>query len=364
MKTGSHFPVLTMERIMEFQIVSDVLKKYEGNSEHVVIPEGIREIDDYAFYGAHAMKTLTIPSTVKEIGANAFYDCASLKEAVLPDSLLFLGSAAFARCSELKRVWLPDSLTSLSRILFFGCEKLEEIRLPVNLTKIGRACFQNCMRLNVIVLPKTLKILEDSVFDGCRNLEAVFFPEKLEEIGNNVFFGCENLAELRIPENIRSVGSGAFETKGRLSLEMPSGFVLKPAMLDAKWNMYWNEGSVKNEKRYLLHDSYIPSLRINEFKPYARTVLAVNYLETYRHHIDEYEKWIAENTDLLIDMIVDSKRFSALNRALTEGIISSEEIEPYLSMITDRDEKAKLLEIRRNAKKDDDLLGLDLDDLF
>ena len=73
---------------MPFEISHDVLKKYEGNETRVIIPEGIREIADYAFYGAHAMEYISIPSSVKEIGTNAFYDCASLKEAVLPDFLL------------------------------------------------------------------------------------------------------------------------------------------------------------------------------------------------------------------------------------------------------------------------------------
>lgn len=351
---------------MPFEISHDVLKKYEGNETRVIIPEGIREIADYAFYGAHAMEYISIPSSVKEIGTNAFYDCASLKEAVLPDSLFYLGSAAFGRCFDLKRVWLPDSLTSLPRIAFFQCERLEQIRLPETITRIGRACFEKCRSLHVIVLPETLRILEDNVFDECTQLEAVFLPENLEEIGNNVFIGCENLAEITLGKNVRKIGTGAFETGGSLKLNVPEETEIRPQMLDNRWNMDWRTDTPSrlDEKKYLLHDSYIPSLRLNEWKPLSRVVLAVNYLETYRGPLENYETWIHEHTQELLEMIVSSKRYEALNKALANNILDADLVQPYLYRINDRDEKAKLLEMSRNQKKKDDLLSMDLDDLF
>lgn len=354
---------------MAFQIINGVLKKYEGTDEHVVIPEGVKEIGDYAFYGAHKMSTIRFPDTLRDIGMNAFYDCASLKEAILPDSLFFLGSAVFSRCSSLKRVWLPDSIRTLPKVMFFQCEKLEEVRLPVKLRRIGRACFEQCHNLRVMVLPETLRVIENNVFDECTNLEAVFLPEKLEEIGDNAFIDCENLKELIIGEHITKIGNGAFETKGSLKLEVPEHFRITPQMLDNRWNMYWNSGSgnsysVKNEKKYLLHDSWIPNVSLSSWKPEARCTLAVNYLETYRHAIAEYENWIRDNASECLEMIIAQKRYKALNAALENGVLAAVQVQPYLDRIRDRDEKAKLLAMAKDQKKDEDLLSMDLDDLF
>ena len=63
-------------------------------------------------------------------------------------------------------------------------------------------------------------------------------------------------------------------------------------------------------------------------------------------------------------MIVSSKRYEALNKALANNILDADLVQPYLYRINDRDEKAKLLEMSRNQKKKDDLLSMDLDDLF
>lgn len=354
---------------MEFQVINNVLKKYEGNAEHVIIPEGVKEIGDYAFYGAHAMRTVTFPESLNAIGMNAFYDCASLKEVILPDSLSFLGSAAFSRCSNLKRVWLPDSVHTLNRVTFFQCEKLEQIRMPVTLTRIGRACFEKCRSLRVMVLPETLTVLEDNVFDECIQLEAVFLPESLKEIGNNVFIDCENLKELNIGKNVGKIGKGAFETKGQLKLSFPEHLRVTPEMLDNRWNMYWNSGtgssySVKNERKYLLHDSYIPNVDLNQWKPEARCILALNYLESWKNTIETYDGWIREHHRECLEMMIPQKRFNALNTALEKEIITPEQLFPYLDRITDRDEKARLLAMNQAHESSDDLLNIDLDDLF
>ncbi|MBR3310710.1 MAG: leucine-rich repeat domain-containing protein [Solobacterium sp.] len=349
---------------MGFEIVSGVLKKYEGNEKDVVIPEGVREIGDYAFYGAHMMETVSFPDTLKAIGMNAFYDCACLKEAILPESLEYLAPAVFSRCSGLKRVWLPDSLTSLPRVTFFQCEKLAQIHLPKKLIRIGRACFEQCRSLDVIAFAESLQVLEENAFALCSGLEAIFLPQTLEEIGKNAFIGCEKLQEITIGKNVKTIGGGALETWGSLKLCSDSALLIRPMMLDNRWNMYWNPGSVKIEKKYLLHDSYLPFVDLNEWKPDARVILAVNYLESYRGQIGHYETWIREHVSECMEMIVSRKRYHALRNAVTNNIFTSEDILPWLDRIRDRDEKAWLLKMNQDQRSQDELTDLDLDELF
>lgn len=349
---------------MGFEIVSGVLKKYAGEEKDVVIPEGVREIGDYAFYGAFAMETVSFPGTLKAIGMNAFYDCALLKEAILPESLEYLAPAVFSRCSGLKRVWLPDSLTSLPRVTFFQCEKLTQIHLPKKLIRIGRACFEQCRSLNVIAFAESLQVLEENAFAFCSELEAVFLPESLQEIGKNAFIGCEKLREITIGKNVKTIGGGAFETWGSLKLCAETDMLIRPMMLDNRWNMYWNPGSIKIEKKYLLHDSYLPNVNLAEWKPDARVILAVNYLESYRESIETYETWIHEHVNECMEMIVLRKRWPALRSAVTNNIFTSADILPWLDRINDRDEKAWLLKMNQDRQAQDDLSEIDLDDLF
>lgn len=349
---------------MGFEIVSGVLKKYRGEEKHVVIPDGVREIGDYAFSAARMMETVCFPQTLNAVGMNAFYDCEMLKEAVFPESLEYLGPAVFSRCGNLRRVWLPDNLTSLPRVTFFQCEKLEEVRLPVKLQRISRACFEQCRSLQLIAFGESLKVIEDGVFARCSKLEAVLLPQSLEEIGKNAFIGCESLREITLGNNVKKIGGGAFETWGSLKLDVPEGLRITPMMLDNRWNMYWNPGSIKIEKKYLLHDSWLPCVDISEWKPDARVILAVNYLESYRYRIENYEQWIHDNKAACLEMITDRKRFKALRNAVTDDIFTSEDILPYLERIKDRDEKAWLLEMNQKKQRADDLLSVDPDDLF
>ena len=354
---------------MAFETVNGILKKYEGNEAHVIIPDGITGIGNYAFYGASQLKTIAIPASVREMGDNVFYDCESLEEVILPDSLFYLGSAVFSRCASLRKVIFPDSLTVLPKITFFQCESLQSVRLSAKLEKISRAAFEQCHSLKEIVLPESLKILDENVFDDCISLETVNLPSSLEMIGDNAFFGCSSLKELVLPPSLKSIGKGAFETRGKLKLTVPDSIAIHSKMLDNNWNMYWNFGvnrryNGKNEDNYQLHDSRILNTDLKQWKPAARTVLALNYLETFERRIDFYDTWIAENAETLLETVVKERRCNALNQAMELCLISPDQLEPYLAKITDREEKAKLLSMNRKNRQKNDLSEIDLDDLF
>ncbi|MDO4520072.1 MAG: leucine-rich repeat domain-containing protein [Erysipelotrichaceae bacterium] len=354
---------------MAFEIVNGTLKKYEGSGEHVVIPREVTEIGDYAFYGASQLKSLRIPDTVREMGDNIFYDCESLEEVILPDSLSYIGSAMFSRCASLKRVVFPDTLTWLPRITFFQCESLVSVHLPSSLERIGRACFEPCHSLEEIILPGNLKTLDENVFDDCTALKKVCLPETLETIGDNVFFNCCSLEELILPSSLKSIGKGAFETRGKLKLTVPDSIAIHSKMLDNNWNMYWNFGvnrryNGKNEDNYQLYDSRIANVNLKEWKPSARIILAVNYLETFDREIDFYHAWIRENTQELLETLVSQRRYRALNKAVELDLVSPDDLLPYLGRISDRDEKAKLLAMNKEKRQASDLFDTDLDDLF
>lgn len=63
--------------MQEFVIEDNVLVKYNGNSETVVVPEGIKEIADRCFEGNTAIRKVYLPKTngLLFVGHNAFTGC-------------------------------------------------------------------------------------------------------------------------------------------------------------------------------------------------------------------------------------------------------------------------------------------------
>ena len=348
---------------MPFEINRNILKKYTGDEEHVVVPEGTEVIADYAFYGAFMMKSVVLPSSLREIGNNAFYNCSGLLSVQIPDTVYYIGEGLFARCSSLTEAVLSDALTSLPRITFFQCENLRNVHLPAKLKKISRACFEQCHSLESIDLPDTVTVLENNVFDECTSLRRAKLSAGLSSIGDNAFFQCSSLYRLDLPESLKEIGKGAFETRGPLQLCAPDSLHLKSAMFDNNWNMNWNFGSNgryngKNEENYQLHDSVIRNVSLSEWKPEARCVLCVNYLETADADHPAFIDWISENTEQCLEFMILHKRYKALNYALQEKIIPLSQAEPYIAQIPDPAERAILLSLKEEESDGfDDLLG-------
>ncbi|MBE6128266.1 MAG: leucine-rich repeat domain-containing protein [Erysipelotrichaceae bacterium] len=346
---------------MAFTIIANTLKKYEGNDTHVIIPEGIEAIADYAFYGAAMMEQVTFPESLREIGSDVFYGCEKLKEAWIPDGVSWMGSAVFSRCANLEKVRLSKRLTSLPKITFFQCANLKEVILP-SVRRLSRACFQQCHSLDTIELPSSLKIIEDNAFDDCISLQEIELPQGIEEIGENAFFNCASLRRINLPSSLIFIGKGALETHGRIRIDADESIYLAAGMLENNWNMNWNFGSNglyngRNEDNYQLYDSWLCNLDLNQWKPFARSVLTVNYLESFRRPLAMYDSWFLANKEECLEMIITGKRYKALYQALDLQLVTSAMIAPYLSRIKEPDERAKLLEISR-SQEEEDLLDL------
>ena len=94
-----------------------------GETE-LTAPEGIRYVDDCAFYGCGRLERIHLHHGLRTLGRYAFYHCRSLKSADLPDGLRSIGSRAFSGCGELRSLYIPDSVTSIEYKAFNNCEKL------------------------------------------------------------------------------------------------------------------------------------------------------------------------------------------------------------------------------------------------
>ncbi|MBP3375362.1 MAG: leucine-rich repeat domain-containing protein [Clostridia bacterium] len=186
-------------------VVSGIKQGIDG---HVMIPAEYKgfpvlAIGKGAFYGS-SITGITIPDGVKRIEEEAFYGCASLTDVVIPDSVEHIGRSAFRDCVRLESMTVPYLGLGKQGITatYFGCI-------------FGAEWYND----SIFLVPESLKTVTvtsiDSVgdwaFAGCRYIETIILPEGVTSIGKYAFSGCESLKSLNLPEGVTKVGDSAFE---------------------------------------------------------------------------------------------------------------------------------------------------------
>jgi hypothetical protein len=169
----------------------------------IIIPNSVKEIDNYAFAGCTGLKSITIPNSVTKIGDGAFRECSSLKSIIIPNSVTKIGHNAFENCYNLVSVTLPNSLTSIGYNAFDNCESLTSITIPNRVTYIDNWVFYDCESLKSITIPDSIKEIGDGAFAGCTGLKSITIPNRVKVIGNDAFVLCDNLTDIKIPERFK-----------------------------------------------------------------------------------------------------------------------------------------------------------------
>lgn len=93
----------------------------DGDTEGVIIPQGITSIGNYAFSGwTSNNQPLVIPDSVTSIGSAALLNWSSNNQLlVIPDSVTSIGTSAFQNWSANKQpLVIPDSITSIGGSAF------------------------------------------------------------------------------------------------------------------------------------------------------------------------------------------------------------------------------------------------------
>ena len=91
----------------------------------VIIPEGITDIGEIAFYGCANLREVVFPSSLRFIREEAFGDSA-ITEVILPSGLEFIEEKAFFSCEELRKVEVPGHSTVIGSDAFGCCDNLHE----------------------------------------------------------------------------------------------------------------------------------------------------------------------------------------------------------------------------------------------
>jgi len=195
-----------------------VLVKYRGEAADVIIPKGVKVIEEDAFYENKNLVSVTIPASVTSIGREAFYNCERLTTVTFaPRSrLMNIGEDAFSDCISLTTITIPASVTSIGDGAFSDCPNITAITIPASVTSIGDGAFEYCPNLTSItvdadnpnyssengILYNKAKTALIHTPEGIRG--SITIPDSVTFISDIAFFNCENLTAITIPKGVTS----------------------------------------------------------------------------------------------------------------------------------------------------------------
>lgn len=210
-----------------------------GNLREVELPAGIDSIKESAF-NSSGITRLELPEGVKYIGDYAFYGCPYLQETNLPESVEHVGEYAYSGCQQSLKEPLynskifacmasrsgeydvPDGIRTIAPNAFQGCDTLTAIRLPASVLVIGPCAFQYCYGLQSMELPAGVKEVPSDAFRGCSSLASVALPASVTVIGYYAFNVCESLSSVTLPDGLEAIGDGAFRATKLKTLAIPA----------------------------------------------------------------------------------------------------------------------------------------------
>ncbi len=110
-----------------FVILNGTLIDGSACEGDAVIPNGVKSINDSAFWVGNKLTGITIPSSVTSIGSAAFVHCINLTDITIPSSVTSIEVSTFSDCQNLKSITLPKSIRSIKNSAFNFCENLTDV---------------------------------------------------------------------------------------------------------------------------------------------------------------------------------------------------------------------------------------------
>ena len=254
---------------------SIILWNYDGNAQHLVIPEvlnghPVTSLAYCLFYGNDTLQSVTIPDCVDIPDGNPFEYCPALTDIIVspshptltvidgvlynkevtkviaypttkseatytvPRGVTTLGIGAVASNHYLTKVILPDSLVLIDDYAFSSCSSLTDITIPESVTTLGYYAFAYNDALTSITLPNSVVTLEGNPFIYCSSLTSiqVSLEHPTFAVSDGLLYGKDEKQlicypsglqsdSIRIPQGIRIIGEDALAGFGMSSVILP-----------------------------------------------------------------------------------------------------------------------------------------------
>lgn len=300
----------------DFDIKNEVLRKYHGSDAHVVIPDGVWEIGQSAFYNCTSLTSVTIPNSVHYISWGAFEGCTSLTSVIIPDGVIEIKAGAFSNCTNLASVILPNSLITIGYEAFSGCTALRSIVIPDSVKEIQHSVF-SCSQTTVVCR-------EDSyIHQYCiKNHFTYIFDYQYEAFGGVIPQGFEKLSSPFLADEEQPFIFISYSHKDRdRILEIIKGLYVKG------WRIWYDEGLT-------IGDSYDKTL-YEHVKNCSAFLLFVTENSVNSNYIKSNEiPWANDFEKPIIKCILDEGQNIEIEEDAITATVSPSEIEPALEKVS------------------------------
>ncbi|MBP5776630.1 MAG: leucine-rich repeat protein [Prevotella sp.] len=168
--------------------------------KNLVIPDGVQEIQQCAFYNCVGLTSVTIPKTVTAIHRNAFGGCNALSSVKIVDLSAWCNISFSMGGSNLE----SSNPLSIAKHLFMNGKEVKDLVIPDDVQYIQPYAFSNCEGLTSVTIPRTVKGIKDFAFYDCYGLKTVKTMVRTPfAINWSVFSGSYDYAILYVPSGTK-----------------------------------------------------------------------------------------------------------------------------------------------------------------
>ena len=214
------------------------------------IPDGVVNIEAYAFVNGNKLISASIPESVTTIGPYAFFNCSNLVfidtsndvESIgcwafdntpwynsLPDGIIYIAKVLYAYKGQMPvntSIDIQDGILSITGYAFYFCGNMISITLPESLTSIGANAFESCSGLTSIEIPKSVTFIGSNAFRYSPVYKSFPLSDGIIYI-NDILYACETThANVEVRAGTVSIADAAFMNRnGLISVTIPNGVV-------------------------------------------------------------------------------------------------------------------------------------------
>ena len=204
---------------LHWQAITEI-NNYDGkiiykDGREEIIPYGIEEIEEKAYFENKEIVSVVLPNSVKRIGTGAFCACAELESIDMPDSILKIENHAFSECEKLKNVKLSKNIEIIPYCAFYNCFELKTIDIPSEVKIIEPYAFAlyipDSYALDISSLRMSTAyhgLSEPKTASQLKGLSGeITIPEGVEKIDGDAFYNCFRLKSAKIPKSLISINN-------------------------------------------------------------------------------------------------------------------------------------------------------------
>ena len=140
---------------------------YQQALTNIVLPEGLRYINDNAFNGCTSLTDISIPSSVVIVGNQAFHNTGMWRDTP-NNNVVYADNWAVGVKGEIKGILhLQDNTVGIGMFAFLSQYEMISVNLPSGIRYINEFAFAENSSLSSVFIPKTVEQVGDYVFDNC-----------------------------------------------------------------------------------------------------------------------------------------------------------------------------------------------------